>query len=422
MKIAIWLTPVSYFYNLPVIKYSIKGDNELRLYDILGLVFIYYFIKHFKLINFEINRILFFRKFYYFIIYCSISIVFTLLFAIFYKNRIIVFVQSVLYLYHMWFFYLSSIFLYFYVSTYNSYKKITRLIVILIIIESLIVILQNMGIIPFLFNNEYFISYRGFLSGTLGPNKIVIGMTMLISFIFVIGLLFEKRIINSKILLFVALFGSVISILLSGSRTTYVGLIVFLLYFFIKKTGKFISLGIIGGFMFVFLLSVNPQIFDRINDTINDRIVNKINGPEDINSAEDVIGVYDDLGAGRSNLQLRYIKFLLEKPFVIPFGVGFNNRLMIGNSAHNIYLSLINEVGLIGLFLFINWLFSYLIIGKNKYTFLKLALNGLVLSMGVTLLFGEHLYIYRPLFGIMGYFMIICVLLLVPQRKVKNGT
>lgn len=241
---------------------------------------------------------------------------------------------------------------------------------------------------------------------------------MLISLSYVVGLLYEKRLRLHKGLLYFALLGSVISILLSGSRTTYVGMLVFLVYFFIKKTVKFINLGILGGIMFVFLLSVSPQIVEKIDETINNRIVEKIDGPEDINPAEDIGKLYDDLGAGRNKLQLKYINYLLDKPFVIPFGVGFNNRLMIGNSAHNIYLSLINEVGLFGLYLFLSWLFSYIIIKKNKFSFLQLALNGLVLSMLVTLFFGEHLYVYRPLFGILGYFMLICVLLLVPQRKI----
>ena len=36
----------SYFYNLPVLKYSIKGDNEFRLYDILGVFILYYYNKN----------------------------------------------------------------------------------------------------------------------------------------------------------------------------------------------------------------------------------------------------------------------------------------------------------------------------------------------------------------------------------------
>ncbi|MBV1923516.1 MAG: O-antigen ligase family protein [Flavobacteriaceae bacterium] len=317
----------------------------------------------------------------------------------------------------MWVFFIGSVFFYFYACKDGVYKKLATYILVLITIESLIVILQNMGVIPFLFSRVYEIGYNGFLSGTFGPNKIVLGMTMLISFSFVIGLLYESKLKISKILLFVALFGSIISIMLSGSRTTYVGLIIFLLYFIISKTGKFLNLVILGSVMFVLLMIINPVVFERINDTINNRIVDRIESHEDIQSVDDMTGVYEDLGSGRSDLHLMYVNHLLKRPYIIPFGIGFNNRLLIGSSAHNMYLSLINEVGIFGLILFLRWMFSFLIIKKRKLPYLQLALNGIVLSMFVTLYFGEHLYVYRPLFGILGYFMIICVLLLVPLRK-----
>jgi hypothetical protein len=83
------------------------------------------------------------------------------------------------------------------------------------------------------------------------------------------------------------------------------------------------------------------------------------------------------------------------------------------------YLSLVKELGIIGLILFIRWLLSYLVIVKKKKPQLQMALNGLVLAMFVTLYFGEHLYIYRPLFGILGYFMLVCVLFLAPYKKLE---
>ena len=91
----------------------------------------------------------------------------------------------------------------------------------------------------------------------------------------------------------------------------------------------------------------------------------------------------------------------------------------VGNSAHNIYLSLTNELGLLGVFLFLRWLTSYLFLSKRKIPSIKLALNGLVLAMIVTLYFGEHLYIYRPLFAILGYFLMITVLMLIPFKYIK---
>lgn len=416
LKATLWLLVFSYFYNLPVMNYSIKGDNELRLYDFLGLILLGYYFLYFKYVNLGIDKVVFLRRFRDFALYCSISILLTF-FIFLYKDRFLRFLQSFLYLYHMWVFYMGSVFMYFYLSTSKRYSRIFTFITVLILAEGLLVIAQNIGLVPFLWSSEYYKAYNGFLSGTLGPNKIVIGMTMLISFILLLGILYERRLKVPKYLVYAALTTSLISILLSGSRTTYVGIIVFLIYFLLKRTARFVQFSVMGVVFVGAVFYFNPQILSRVNDTIQGRIIDNIDEPDDIKTYEDFTGLYEDLGEGRDQLQLHYIEMLMSKPWLFPVGQGFNNRSGIGNSAHNIYLTLIAELGLVGLFLFLRWLFSYIVIRKRKSPNLQMAVNGLVFAMMVTLLFGEHLYIYRPLFGILGYFMISCVLLLVPIRN-----
>jgi hypothetical protein len=144
----------------------------------------------------------------------------------------------------MWVFFLGSVFFYFYLKNTKRYKNTLVIIMILVIIAGLIIVLQNMGVIPFLWSEAYRLAYLGFLSGTFGPNKIVLGMTMFISFVFLVGINTENKIQKSKILMYVAIGVSLLCIILSGSRTTYVGVIFFLLYFFFTKTGRFIFFAI----------------------------------------------------------------------------------------------------------------------------------------------------------------------------------
>lgn len=397
-------------------SYSLKGDNELRLYDFLGIFLFFQYFNNYKIVSLAISKVIFFRRFQYFLLYCSFSIILTLLFSIVY-DRIIWFVQSFLYLYHMWVFFLGAVFFYYYLNTKKRYNNVLRFIVILVLFEGLLIVLQNLGVIPFLWSDVYWKSYHGFLSGTFGPNKIVLGITMLISFIFLIGVNNEKNLKQNKLLLYGAIVLAAVSILLSGSRTSYLGAIFFLLYFFFTKTGNFVVFGIVGGLLFLLLIFASPMVMERISATLENRITYAINSPEDIRSQEDFTGVYDELSAGRVDLHMMYINYLIKNPWVIPFGKGFNNRLGVGNSAHNMFLSLINEVGLVGLILFLRWIFSYLVLVKRRMPGLQLALNGLIISMLVTLYFGEHLYVYRPLFGILGFFMMICVMLTIPLRK-----
>jgi hypothetical protein len=408
--ILICLMIFSYFYNLPVIGYSVSGDNELRLYDILGIYVLFIFVMNYSFYSHVIKKTPVFKWFYWFVLWCSITILITFLFSIF-KDRLLRFLQSVLYLYHLWVFFVTAVL--FYVMSFNR-KNLIHFVYLLLfcsLCSGVIIILQNLGFIPFLWNRSYEVSYAGFLSGTLGPNKIVSGMYSMIMAIFSVGLLFNKKHSVSKILLIAVIIVNLYVLLLSGSRTSYVGLIVFIVFFSFYKTSGFLFFAIFFGSSFMFLLNVNEGINEKVMEVIEGRVVNKIQSEEDLENAN-VETLYEDLGSGRSTLSLKYIDYLGNNPEIIPFGQGFNNRLLKGFSAHNMYLNLIKELGLVGFVMFYGWLIHFLLISFNKNSGYSLALKGLVLSMLVTLFFGEHLYIYRPLFAILGLFLIVTTALI----------
>ncbi len=400
-------------------NYSVTGDNELRLYDFLGIYIFYKYFKYFKTINHELSKVLFFRRFRYFAIYCTVSIIFTFIFSIA-LGRILWTLQSLLYIYHLWVFFLGSVFLYYHLKDSQRYNRFIGFFMLLLILEAFLVILQNLEIAPFLWNDIYREAYLGFLSGTLGPNKIVLGMTMFMGIVLAIGILFQKLSPRVTVLAYLALVTASIVVLLSGSRTSYVAILIFLFYFFIKQTKRFVSFAVFGVVLFFVLLLLFPNVIGKVDETVQGRVVDKIENPDDLQGITAFNDLYVDLGSGRDQLHLRYISYLVERPYIIPLGIGFNNRLIIGFSAHNIYLSLINEVGLFGLILYLRWLISYLLIAKRKLPYLQMALNGLVLAMMVTLYFGEHLYVYRPLFGLLGLFMMVCVLLLIPLKNTRE--
>jgi len=220
----------SYFYNLPVAGYSLKGDNELRLYDFLGIIVLFVFFSNWKFYYVIIHKVTSFKWLYRFLIWCSLTILVTFIFSVF-KDRINSFLQSILYLFHFWTFFATSMMAY--VISFNKTKLKIFIYTVLIssILCSLIIAFQNFGIIPFLWNDNYFKSYRGFLSGTLGPNKIVTGMFSLMSVIFAIGIFFNKKVHISKIIVLIVVLTNLYVLLLSGSRTSYLGLLVFIAFF-----------------------------------------------------------------------------------------------------------------------------------------------------------------------------------------------
>ena len=178
-------------------------------------------------------------------------------------------------------------------------------------------------------------------------------------------------------------------------------------------------MSVIVGIVIMGISSYNSEVFTIVTDVFEGRVVNKISDPTLISDG-DVEQLYEDLGAGRKNLSLMYIDYLLENLYVVPFGSGFNNFILVGNSAHNIYLTLINEVGLLGLYFYVRWLLSYFGLKFRRFHYLGITLKGLVLAMMVTLLFGEHLYIYRPIFAILGLFLFATAVLLTPRYYIKS--
>lgn len=395
----------SYYYNLPVISYSVTGDNEFRLYDIVGIMLFYVYIQNYNFFLHIIRKINVFKWLHYFVIWCSITVLITLIFSV-YKDRIVFFFQSLLYLYHLWIFFICSII--FYVISFNrSYLRYSvYFILILSLINCIIIILQNYYVIPFLWNDIYKKGYDSFFSGTLGPNKIVSGIYSLMIIIFSIGLLLNKKLKVFKALLFVVILINVYVLILSGSRTSYVGLLVFLVFFAIYRTRGFLLFSILVGGIFTFFILSNDKLYEKIDEVVNSRIVGKVKNEEDLEQVN-VGKLYEDLGSGRDKLSMRYIDYLGENPAIIPFGLGFNNRLTKGFSAHNMYLNVIKELGIVGFVLYFGWLINYLFISFRNHKGYSLALKGLVISMLVTLFFGEHLYIYRPLFATLGLFLIV---------------
>lgn len=411
--ISTYLMLLSYFYNLPFFTYSARGSNDLWLYDFAGMMVMYLYIKNLKLVNnlIENNKAL--NNLFHFLMWANIMVIPTIIDSII-NNKIFWALQSLKYLFHFWVFFLTTIFLIIIIQDKKQLKRIVTFCLVCACTTFLIVILQNFGVIPFLWSETFSKAYDGFLSGSLGPNKIVLGMTTLMIFTLCMGLLNDKRVILNKGLIITTIILSILALAYSGSRTSYLGLLVFLAYFFIKETLSFIYSAIIFALLIFVVSSINPKVLTKATDVYEARVERKIKRPNDF-SVSNVDEVYQDLGSGRKDLSRLYINYLIDNPFIIPFGLGFNNRLALTSSAHNTYLNLINEVGIVGVFFYFRWLFTYLSLKMTGFPQMRNALKGLVVSMLVTLAFGEHLYIYRSLFGLLGLFLFVTALLLSPS-------
>lgn len=409
---------LSYFYNLAVINYSVTGDNELRLYDVLGPFLLYSYYKYRVLINLVIQKVPFFKILKKFMLWASITMVLTLLFHVI-NDKVLSFLQVVLYMFHFWVFYLTAVFFYIFCLDKATLKKGIYFILLLSIMSCVVIVMQNLGMIDFLWGEAYKKAYEGFLSGTLGPNKIVTGMVSLFVLSLCMGVLLEKNFRINAIIVYAAVLLNVYIIIISGSRTTYVALIIMLLFFALRSPLRFLISVSLMTFLFIFTLTTNPALQKTLDDTLQKRIFSKTKVFDDKDA--ELTDAYGDLGAGREGLTKDNFMYLIENPLVLPFGAGFVNRFDTarGYSAHNMYIQVIKETGIIGFILYFGWLVSYLFVKFDKNSGFSIALHGLVYAMLVTLFFGEHLYIYRPLFGLLGLFLIITSIFVSSLHKIN---
>lgn len=409
---------LSYFYNLSVFNYSAVGNNELRLYDFAGLVLMFFYLYNFEFTYYFIRTQPFLRSLHVFLTYCIFTLLFTL-FASIVSGRYLYFFSAVLYLYHFYIFFLTAVYLSILMRNPKYLKTFVTVSLVVSSLAFLVVVLQNIGVVPFLWNDSYRDSYQSFMSGTLGPNKVVVGISSLMMSVLAIALINTRAVTINKVLIYITLVISLLTLAISGSRTAYVGLGVFVVYFAIRQPIN-ILYSAIGVLLFTITISaVQPQIIDVAINVYENRVQKKIKNEDDLKEAN-VGQLYEDLGAGRNEILTSYLNSLADEYYYIPFGKGFNNRIETASSAHNMYLSLIYEVGLVGMILYFRWLTLYLFVKMKRLKVMETALHGLILSMMVTLFFGEHLYIYRPLFGLLGLFLFVVTILTSPIFLVGN--
>lgn len=419
VKFACYATILGYWYNLPVITTGVFGGyNEFRLYDLTFLIFFYMLsIKSRSSFVFSyLNSHKILSHLFKFVKWSTIMIVPTFISAIWYSKYSYI-GMSVIFLFHLWGFLLLVTFVNLYLEEID-FERQTRWFLTLSTAHLFLYYLQIEGAVGHLWPEVYQETYGDSIySGTLGPNRITPGMMTFFGFVLSLYSIFNTNNLKGmKLIGIVNISLAIPVILMVGSRTTFFSLIFFLLVFVIFYARKYI-------FVLLLIVPVVVVSFEYIGGSQKNLIIynfeknqNKLLRGESLDNVDLAEG-YSNLGSGRKEILDGYIPYLLDNSFIIPLGMGFNNRLYaIQNtgaaSAHNIYLSLINEVGLVGLFFYLSWLFSYirtsrLLIKQGGNTFIFGLTIALVVAMLISLFSGEHLYVYRPCFALLGTFIFV---------------
>jgi O-antigen ligase len=415
---------VSYWYCLPVTTQSFFQYSEIRGYDFLLLLLTIVLItKHKKRLKAFLRRDEPGRWIVRFSIWATLTCVITFWVAFSYGRPIWSLVTGV-FLFHLWGFAFAYAALRMFVTTRRQCFMLLDVFLLLGALQGLIICLQGMGFLPLFWSDLYGAYGDDAFSGTLGPNRALPGHTMLLVFGVAASYWRNARTVGVSRLC-MATCAAVVSIAalgLSGSRTSWVALAAFCVaaVFAQRPQPGFLA------FILVIVLGIAFVIPDSIEEKVTKIYDGRVGSKLGVAKDETMVAKLQALDSRRWKNWTSGLSELYSQPWLVPFGGGFNNyrfMMKVDISAHNIYITLVAEVGLVGLFLYLMWLrgiwreSSRLMAVANKVKrrrkniFLPVDMRALLIAMLVALFAGELLYPYRPAFAFMGMFLFLCAIM-----------
>jgi O-antigen ligase len=408
---------VSYWYCLPVITQSVVGYSEFRAYD-FGLAALILVLNY----RYRPQLKAFFRTdpqgrwLHRFCLWCTITFPMTIVHSLWSGDTSWILV-SIMYLFHLWGFVFGYAAVRLFVRNVGQGLRLMDVFLVAGIAEAVLICLQSMGYVGRLWSDLYAGYGDRAFSGTLGLNRVLPGMTMLLVIVVAIAYVRQGRRIGVVRLLmaFSAFLSAALALAVTGSRTAWLGaaayLVATLLFRFNLRLAAFGAIAAAG-----IIWAAPARLVDQIEETYRWRLeshLSKVQGE----------GLRDQLtavDAGRLHKWEETLDAIIEHPLVVPLGMGFNNRVFTEyNTPHNMYLALVIETGIAGLALYVAWMLAG---WRESSIRLRMArtrgglpfaaeMKPLIIAMLLTLGGGEHLYVYRPVFALFGmYLMVIAIL------------
>jgi len=426
----LFLLSLSYWYHLPVMTQALITYSEFRGYDILlvlitGLLFRHYQDPLRRFFAQDPPGRLLFR----FTVWATIMSGVTIISCYYYAEDNVWSLVTLMFLFHLWGFVLAYGGFRLFVRTPGQCLALLDTFLVVGIAEGLVICLQAVELLPLFWGDRYQEYGARAFSGTLGPNRQLPGYMMILVFAVAAAYWRNWRSIGLWRVGLSALGGlvSVLGVALSTSRTAWVAFAAFFLISFLGRR-QFGFAAFAAAIVVATVFLVPEGIRERIEEVYYWRVAGPIadtmNG---VGAQDDELGRLDAIDAGRLDIWSGGFETIVyERPWLIPFGGGFNNYLYAvsrGASAHNMYMTLLGELGIVGLVLYVGWLFS--IVRESARltrraaearlaglkTFAPVETGSLVLALMVGLMAGEILYAYRPSFTFMGSFLFLCAIM-----------
>jgi O-antigen ligase len=424
------LVSLSYWYCLPIATQSLIRYSEFRGYDILliGLIATLLFKYRARLGKFfrqEGSGRWIFR----FSLWATATFIVTIVSSIV-GDRVSWAFVTLIFLFHLWGFVLVFAAIRIFVKTRAQCYLLLDTFLVCALIEAGIISLQGLGFLPRFWSDLYAGYGAMAFSGTLGPNRTMPGHAMVLA----IGVAFSYgrnfRTVGWKrgmLALGTAAF-ALVALGMTASRTAWAACIVFAVFSVIGRRPQPALIAFVM-LVAVTVFSIVPETAEqRISEIYQWRVASKLATPGSVENeeAEGAVSTIEKLDPRRVELWTEGVRAIIARPYLIPFGGGFNNyrySVAEGVSAHNLYITLIGEVGLIGLLLYLGWLrgiwresssltrTARKLKKRGAKVFLPVDMQALLIAFMVSLLAGEILYPYRPAFTFLGMFLFVCAVL-----------
>ena len=406
---------ISYWFNVTIIETGLFGGvNEFKLYDFLGLPLL---VLTFS--NYPVRKLfkqdLIYKKLYYFILWCSLTGIFTIIFSVIVQSYDYT-GMTVIYLYHFWTFFITGLLIL--LSDRNKLMVYIQLFIFMAFVQTVIIWLQVGGVIGHLIKYRYF---EDMYTGMVGPNRIVPGMMCNLGGALSLFVLLKRELSNRlsfiiKVFALGNVFLWVPTLIMTTSRTSMVFFAIMIIIWITLFARKYVLL-------LLLLLPLLLIAYSNLGEKARKRIDSTLTYNEakfkkaSQNDPEGIMDYYYEMGNGRYQIMMRTVKFMADNPHMLFLGKGFNNRIYSMNqygslTPHNMYLNMLLEGGIVSFILYFGWLYAYLkyfisISRIKEYKIVAGLYMAFIIAMLVSLFGGEHLYVYRAHYAIMGAFLAI---------------
>ena len=230
---------------------------------------------------------------------------------------------------------------------------------------------------------EFMDRLAGAPSDTVNPNGlafIIVSVTPLFFYLF-------KNFKGGSILFLLVLPFFVYTLMLTGSRSGFVGMGIILFIMFLKSRRKllFMLIGIVG--LFIFWSNLDPMQKDRYLSIVDSNTANA-------STAE-----------GRWEGVIRDFEVGLRRPF-FGYGLGTSKEANanyggVVQVSHNLYTEVFQELGIFGLFIFLAFIWSVI---KDLLNIYKINITEFLSSQNYLLLLREGLLVWLIMNVIMSFF------------------